>query len=38
MHQARDMLRSGEWLTRERIRLIAAALLLGSSIGLRYWS
>src|ERR1700676_4586977 len=36
MDRARDMLRSGDWLTRERIRLIAVALLLASSIGFLY--
>ena len=33
MHRAREILRSGDWLTRERIRLIAIVLLLASSAG-----
>ena len=36
MDRARDMLRSGDWLTRERIRLIAVALLMASAIGFLY--
>ena len=36
MNRARDMLRSGDWLTRERTRLIAVALLLASAIGFLY--
>ena len=32
MARARDILRSGTWLTRERVRLIAAAILLGTVI------
>jgi alpha-1,2-mannosyltransferase len=31
MDRVRDILRSGDWLTRERVRLIAAALLLASA-------
>jgi len=33
MDRARQILRSGDWLTRERIRLVAAALLLASAAG-----
>jgi hypothetical protein len=33
MHRARDVLRSGDWLTRERVRLIAVVLLLASTAG-----
>ena len=36
MGRARDMLRSGDWLTRERIRLVAIALLAASAIGFLY--
>src|SRR5271155_3893178 len=36
MHRARDMLQSGDWLTRERIRLVAVALLMASTIGFLY--
>jgi hypothetical protein len=36
MDRTRDMLRSGAWLTRERIRLVAAALLVASAVGLLY--
>ena len=36
MDRARDMLRSGDWLTRERIRLVAIALLMASVIGFLY--
>src|SRR3984885_3916622 len=36
MNRARDMLRSGDWLTRERIRLNAGGLLLASAIGFLY--
>ena len=36
MNRARDMLRSGDWLTRERIQLVAVALLLASAIGFLY--
>jgi len=37
MNRARDMLRSGDWLTRERIRLIAVALLLAPVTGYLKW-
>ena len=33
MHRAREMLRSGDWLTRERVRLVAIALLIASAAG-----
>ena len=33
MDRARDMLRSGAWLTRERIRLVAVAILFASGVG-----
>ncbi len=33
MDRARQILRSGDWLTRERIRLVAAALVLASAMG-----
>ncbi len=33
MDRAREMLRSGDWLTRERVRLIAMALLIASAAG-----
>ena len=33
MDRIRDILRSGDWLTRERIRLVAVALLLASAAG-----
>ncbi len=33
MDQALTMLRSGDWLTRERIRLVASVILIASSIG-----
>ena len=36
MARARDILRSGTWLTRERVRLIAAAILLASVAGFLY--
>ncbi len=36
MDRARDMLRSGAWLTRERIRLIAVAVLVASVAGFLY--
>ncbi len=36
MARARDMLRSGDWLTRERIRLVAIVLLCASAAGLLY--
>jgi alpha-1,2-mannosyltransferase len=33
MEQLRGMLRSGDWLTRERVRLVAIALLIASAAG-----
>ena len=36
MDRARELLRSGAWLTRERIRLIAAAVLIASVAGFLY--
>ena len=33
MKRVRDMLRSGDWLTRERVRLVAVALLIASVAG-----
>ena len=36
MGQAGEILRSGAWLTRERIRLIAAAILIASAAGFLY--
>ena len=36
MDRARELLRSGAWLTRERIRLIAAAVLIASAAGFLY--
>src|ERR1700691_6756799 len=36
MDRIRDTLRSGDWLTRERIRLVAIALLFASCAGLLY--
>jgi alpha-1,2-mannosyltransferase len=36
MQRAREILRSGDWLTPERMRLIAGALLLASTIGFLY--
>jgi hypothetical protein len=33
MERIRDALRSGDWLTRERVRLIATALLMASAAG-----
>jgi alpha-1,2-mannosyltransferase len=33
MDRVRDVLRSGEWLTRERVRLVATALLIASAAG-----
>jgi alpha-1,2-mannosyltransferase len=36
MDRARDILRSGAWLTRERIRLVAIALLIASAGGFLY--
>ena len=36
MDRMHDVLRSGDWLTRERIRLVAIAVLFASGIGLIY--
>jgi glycosyl transferase family 87 len=36
MDRARESLRSGDWLTRERIRLVAMALLIASVAGLLF--
>jgi hypothetical protein len=36
MNRTRDMLRSGAWLTRERVRLIAVAVLVASIAGFLY--
>ena len=36
MDRVREVLRSGSWLTRERIRLIAAAVLIASVAGVLY--
>jgi len=36
MGRVHDSLRSGDWLTRERVRLIAVALLMASAIGFLY--
>ncbi len=36
MDRARDILRNGAWLTRERIRLVAGAVLFTSGVGLIY--
>jgi energy-converting hydrogenase Eha subunit C len=36
MDRARDILRSGDWLTRERIRLVAIAILFASTAGFLY--
>src|SRR5487761_917916 len=36
MDRVREMLRNGEWLTRERIRLVAAILLIASAAGLLF--
>jgi alpha-1,2-mannosyltransferase len=33
MNRIRDALRSGDWLTRERIRLVAAVLVIASALG-----
>src|ERR1700743_3441409 len=33
MERMRETLRSGAWLTRERVRLVAAALLIASALG-----
>jgi alpha-1,2-mannosyltransferase len=34
MHRALEMLRSGDWLTRERVRFAAAAIVVASLIGI----
>src|SRR5271156_3730092 len=36
MDRVRNILRSGAWLTRERIRLVAIAVLFASAVGLIY--
>jgi len=36
MERTREMLRSGAWLTRERVRLVALAILAASFVGLLY--
>ena len=36
MDRARDILRSGAWITRERLRLVAAAVLVASVAGFAY--
>ena len=36
MERARELLRSGDWLTRERMRLVALAVLIASSAGFLY--
>ncbi len=36
MDRARELLRSGAWLTRERVRLVAAAVLIASVAGFLY--
>src|SRR5271167_2013968 len=36
MDRVRDILRSGAWLTRERIQLVAIAVLFASGVGLIY--
>ena len=36
MDRVRQALRSGDWLTRERIRLVAVALLFASAAGFLY--
>jgi alpha-1,2-mannosyltransferase len=36
MERVRQALRSGEWLTRERIRMVAAAVLIASAAGFLY--
>jgi hypothetical protein len=33
MNRARDILLSGDWVTRERVRLVAAILLIASTVG-----
>ena len=36
MERARELLRSGDWLTRERMRLLALAVLIASAAGFLY--
>ena len=36
MDRVRQILRSGDWLTRERIRLVAVTLVIASTIGFLY--
>src|ERR1700680_2946979 len=36
MDRALDILRSGEWLTRERVRMVAVAVLIASAAGFLY--
>ena len=36
MERARELLRSGDWLTRERMRLVALAVLIASAAGFLY--
>jgi alpha-1,2-mannosyltransferase len=36
MERARELLRSGDWLTRERVRLVALAVLIASAAGFLY--
>ena len=36
MERARELLRSGDWLTRERMRLFALAVLIASAAGFLY--
>jgi hypothetical protein len=36
MERARELLRSGDWLTRERVRLVALAVLFASAAGFLY--
>ena len=36
MERARQLLRSGDWLTRERMRLVALAVLIASAAGFLY--
>ena len=38
MERTRRVLRTGAWLTRERVRLVAAAVLIASAAGFLYWS
>ncbi len=36
MQRVRDILRTGDWLTRERVRLVATLLLIASTCGMLY--